>query len=100
METGSAPPSTTIVETAPSVRLVSARSQRPRSMYDLTLKELEEHVDQLGAPRYRARQIYNWLYSQLVSEYDSMNNVPAELRQKLSADLPIAVMTPIREIAT
>src|SRR5262245_66519081 len=89
-------------QTAPTkpVRLTSSRAQRPKSIYDFTLSDLETQLEGVGAPRYRARQLYNWLYSQLVPSYDVMNNLPGQLRQQLGAELPIAVMTPIREIAT
>jgi 23S rRNA (adenine2503-C2)-methyltransferase len=66
----------------------------------LTLTELEAQVEQLEAPRYRARQIYNWLYSQFARDYDAMTNVPVAMRQTLASELPISVMTPIREVAT
>jgi 23S rRNA (adenine2503-C2)-methyltransferase len=100
METETSSPPITPIETATTVRLVTPRAQRPRSLYDLTITELEAQVVQLGAPSYRARQIYNWLYSQFAHDYDAMTNVPVALRQILAKELPIAVMTPIREVAT
>jgi 23S rRNA (adenine2503-C2)-methyltransferase len=95
METGA---STTATDR--SVRLATSRAERPRSIYDLTLGELETRLEQLGAPRYRARQLYNWLYSRLENDYAAMTNLPASLREALAPEMPVSVMTPIREIAT
>jgi 23S rRNA (adenine2503-C2)-methyltransferase len=75
-----------------------ARSERPRSLYDLTLPELEEQVRAAGAPAYRARQIYSWLYRHLVDDYAAMTNVPADLRATLAASLPLAPLAPVREV--
>ena len=75
-----------------------ARSERPRSLYDLTLPELEEQVRAAGAPAYRARQIYSWLYRHLVDDYAAMTNVPADLRAALAASLPLAPLAPVREV--
>jgi 23S rRNA (adenine2503-C2)-methyltransferase len=83
-----------------TIRLATPRAERPRSIYDLTLAELESRFEALGTPRYRARQLYNWLYSRLENDYSAMTNLPAALRESLASDLPISVMTPIREVAT
>src|SRR5947209_4600956 len=80
--------------------LALPRRSRPFGLYDLTLPELEEKVVDLGQPKYRAKQIYEWSYARLAENYDAMTNLPAELRDKLAEALPIALLTPVREIAT
>jgi 23S rRNA (adenine2503-C2)-methyltransferase len=100
METGTPSTAISISPEAKPVRLATSRTDRPRSIYDLTVEELEGLMEQLGAPRYRARQIYTWLYAQFAPAYDAMSNVPVALRQSLAEQLPITIMTPIREIAT
>ncbi|MFL5758214.1 MAG: 23S rRNA (adenine(2503)-C(2))-methyltransferase RlmN [Thermomicrobiales bacterium] len=98
MEIGTTSRPTSPIESAKTVRLATPRAQRPKSVYDVTLYELEARFEQLGAPRYRARQLYNWLYGQLARDYDTMTNLPSSLRQTLADELPIVVMAPIREI--
>ncbi len=68
-----------------------------QSLYDLSLSELEGRVEALGAPRYRARQLWEWLYRHVVGSYDEMTNVPAALRSQLAAELPFPEMTTVRE---
>ncbi|HLF80803.1 MAG TPA: hypothetical protein VI410_03475, partial [Anaerolineales bacterium] len=57
-------------------------SDRPL-VYDLTLEELEAWAAALGQPAYRSRQIWEWLYSNLVQTPEQMTNLPAGLRQRL-----------------
>ncbi|MFN7831454.1 MAG: 23S rRNA (adenine(2503)-C(2))-methyltransferase RlmN [Bacteroidota bacterium] len=50
----------------------------------LTLPETERLFAEWGEPRFRARQLYEWLWSKCVTDYDSMSNLSKSLRGKLS----------------
>lgn len=69
------------------------------SLYDLSLTELEAHVEALGAPKYRARQVWEWAYRHLAGSYDEMVNVPAGLRRQLGEALPFPALTVVTELA-
>jgi 23S rRNA (adenine2503-C2)-methyltransferase len=43
-----------------------------------------------GKPAFRARQLAGWIYGSLASDFDSMRNLPAELRARLSREATIA----------
>ena len=49
----------------------------------LDLKELTEEFEKLGEPKFRAKQVYDWIHVKLVRDYDGMSNVPVALRNKL-----------------
>ena len=49
-----------------------------------------------GQPRYRADQIWHWLYVSLVSEIDQMRNLPAALRTQLGGQFVVTSITPVR----
>jgi 23S rRNA (adenine2503-C2)-methyltransferase len=53
-------------------------------LYDLSLNELTNLVKEWGEPTFRARQIWHWLYHQLVTDPAEMLNLPLALRQRLS----------------
>ncbi len=55
-----------------------------RSMY---LDELTEYITSLGEPRFRAKQVYEWLHKKHVKDVSEMTNISKELREKLSHDL-------------
>lgn len=54
------------------------------SIYGLLPEELEAFCKQNAQPAFRAKQIFDWLYGKLVSSFDEMKNLPAELRALLA----------------
>lgn len=57
-------------------------------LFDLTHPAVETFVEELGEPRYRADQIWEWLYLHLADSFDEMTNLPLDLRQRL-ADMAV-----------
>ena len=47
--------------------------------------EIEQEMQRLGEPKYRAGQIFDWL-SRGVRDFDQMSNLPKGLREKLKAE--------------
>ena len=68
------------------------------SIYDVSLPELQARVEAAGQPKYRAMQVWAWVYKHLVGSYDEMSNVPATLRHRLASDLPFPAQEAIREL--
>ena len=56
----------------------------------MKLEELENLMQELGATKFRARQIHNWIYSKSVSSIDEMTNLSLNFREQLKE---IAVVT-------
>jgi 23S rRNA (adenine2503-C2)-methyltransferase len=50
----------------------------------MTLPELENFVAELGWEKYRARQIFKWLYNKQVDDFSKMSDIPKDYREKLS----------------
>ena len=59
---------------------------------ELNIKETEALLLKLGEPKYRARQIYEWLHKKHVTSFDEMRNIPKSLREKLESEYRITVM--------
>ncbi|MGN0573021.1 MAG: 23S rRNA (adenine(2503)-C(2))-methyltransferase RlmN [Acutalibacteraceae bacterium] len=55
----------------------------------MTLEELTAEFDGLKIPKFRAKQVYEWLHKHLAADYDGMTNLPKALRTKLSEKFPI-----------
>lgn len=49
----------------------------------LSLKEIEKITDALGATKFRARQIHNWIYLKSVREIDEMTDLSIKFRDEL-----------------
>ena len=59
----------------------------------MKLEELENLMSGLGATRFRAKQIHNWIYTKSVSSIEEMTNLSKDFREKLSE---IASVTDIK----
>jgi len=70
------------------------------SLYDLSLPELEARVVALGAPAYRARQVWHWAYTRLAASYEEMGNLPHALRARLAETLPFPDARVVRTAAS
>ena len=66
------------------------------NLKDLQLNEMEKLLQDLGEPKFRAKQIFAWLYKG-VDSFEEMTNVPASLKQKLAeAGVDLGVLKPIK----
>ena len=54
-----------------------------KNIKDYNLEELKEELVSLGEKKFRAEQIFKWLYVDKVKEFDEMTNLSIELREKL-----------------
>ena len=55
----------------------------------LPLDQLEAFVASIGEPKYRAKQIFTWLYKQRVSSFDAMTTLSQRLREQLTREAAI-----------
>ena len=55
------------------------------------LEELQEIVENLGEKKYRAEQIFNWIYKENVTSFDDMANLPLSLREKLKENYDLHI---------
>ncbi|MDD3570724.1 MAG: 23S rRNA (adenine(2503)-C(2))-methyltransferase RlmN, partial [Lachnospiraceae bacterium] len=56
----------------------------------MTFTELETVIKEIGEPKFRTKQVYDWLHSKLVTEFDDMTNLSKSLREKLSENYKIS----------
>ncbi len=70
-----------------------ARSRMDKTdLGELNFIEMEDLLMSLGEPKFRARQLYEWLHVKHVTSFDEMLNIPKALREKLDAKYRITVM--------
>jgi 23S rRNA (adenine2503-C2)-methyltransferase len=55
-----------------------------RNLYDISPDALVEELRGQGLPVFRSKQILHWLYTDLVTDFQSMTNVPLDLRRRLA----------------
>ena len=56
------------------------------NLLNLTLPELENWLQtELGERKFRAMQIWQWLWQRMVRDFESMTNISKDCREKLTA---------------
>lgn len=68
-----------------------------KNIKNYTLEELQAIVQNLGEKKYRAEQIFNWIYKENVVSFDEMTNLPAEFREKLKAEFDLHIFKIIKK---
>lgn len=69
------------------------KDTRPRHLSELERPALEAALADLGQPRFRARQIFQWIYRRGVTDLNAMTDLPQDLRAALAGELTLA--TPV-----
>ena len=63
-----------------------------KSIYDLTQEQMIDEFITLGEKKFRAVQVFEWIYRQHVYQFDCMNNLSLALREKLSQTYSIELL--------
>ncbi|MDN4073491.1 23S rRNA (adenine(2503)-C(2))-methyltransferase RlmN [Fictibacillus terranigra] len=78
---------------------LSEKQQNPAimpSIFSLELTDLENWLSDIKEPKFRASQVYDWLYEKRVTSYEEMSNLPKGLRDKMKETYHIE---PMKELA-
>ena len=65
------------------------------NLRDLTLKEMEELIVSMGEPKFRAKQVFGWIYKGK-TDFREMTNLPEVFRQKLKETAYIGAVEPLK----
>lgn len=68
------------------------KQENKPSIYSLQLHELEQWLKEQGEPKFRAGQIYDWLYKKRAISFEEMSNISKGLREKLSNSFGITTL--------
>ena len=60
-----------------------------KSIYNMTLKELEDYFISINEKKFKAKQVYDWLYIKRVDSFLLMSNLKKDLIEKLNIDYNI-----------
>src|SRR5690349_171799 len=74
------------------------RGKPPQHLADLTPDERKAHLEALGLPGFRAKQVSTHYFSRLVDDPAEMTDLPAAQRDELVAGLLPDLMTPLRTL--
>ena len=64
-----------------------------KDIYGMTHEDLEQYFLALGEKKFKATQIYEWLYEKRVTSFDEMSNVKKDVITKLKEDFYFGTLT-------
>ena len=66
----------------------------------MNINELEDLLKELGEPKFRAKQIFDWLHAKQVDNFEEMTNLSKGLREKLSETASINGVEIVRKLVS
>lgn len=69
-----------------------------KNIKDYNLEELQNELINMGEKKFRAEQIFKWLYVDEVNSFDKMTNLSLELREKLKENFDICNFKILRKL--
>ena len=54
-----------------------------KSIFEVAAKQMSDAFEEIGERPFRAKQVYEWLYTKDVHDFDEMTNLSKDLRAKL-----------------
>lgn len=65
------------------------------SIYDLEYEQLNDYFINNNFPKYRTKQLFEWLYQHRITSFDMITNMPKNLIEKLKSDF---ILSPLKEL--
>lgn len=66
----------------------------------MTIEELEAFLAELGEPKFRGKQLFDWLHAKQVDSFSEMTNLSKALRQKLEEKAEIRGVSIVRRLVS
>ena len=63
-----------------------------KNIRHLSLPEMEEYFTSIGDKKFRAKQVYEWIWQKQAHDFAAMTNLSKELRHKLSTDFTLPAL--------
>ncbi|MBL7722535.1 MAG: 23S rRNA (adenine(2503)-C(2))-methyltransferase RlmN [Chitinophagaceae bacterium] len=64
-----------------------------KNIRHLSLAEIEQYFEELGEKKFRAKQVYEWLWQKHAMSFADMTNLSKDLRQKLGETFTLPALT-------
>lgn len=64
-----------------------------KNIRQLNLSELEQYFEEIGEKKFRAKQVYEWLWLRGAGSFEAMSNLSKELRQRLTEHFTLPTLS-------
>ncbi len=76
--------------------LLQGSSVNKMDIKSLNLTELTEYLVSYNIPKFRAKQLYDWMHVKLVEDMDMMINIPKELKNHILTECEYVSLKPVK----
>lgn len=66
---------------------------KKQNIRHLSLEALQDYFEQSGDKKFRAKQVYEWIWQKHAHSFEAMTNLSKELRTKLASDFDLPALT-------
>jgi 23S rRNA (adenine2503-C2)-methyltransferase len=70
-----------------------AKQGSDKNIRHLSKEDIEQYFESIGEKKFRANQVYEWLWLKPVQSFDEMTNISKDLRQKLKEEFTLPGLT-------
>ncbi|MBN2209053.1 MAG: 23S rRNA (adenine(2503)-C(2))-methyltransferase RlmN [Candidatus Coatesbacteria bacterium] len=71
-----------------------------QDILDLLVQELDALFADWGEPRFRSRQVFEWIHAKSAASFGQMTNLPAALRRRLGEEFELRAPTVVNTLAS
>lgn len=64
-----------------------------QNIRELDLTAIEQYIERIGEKKFRAKQVYEWIWTKQAMSFADMTNLSKELRQRLGDDFTLPALT-------
>ncbi|MBZ5859484.1 23S rRNA (adenine(2503)-C(2))-methyltransferase RlmN [Flavihumibacter profundi] len=64
-----------------------------KNIRQLSKEELEQYFEEIGEKKFRAKQVYEWLWAKQAQRFEDMTNLSKELRTRLAEHFTLPALT-------
>ena len=68
-----------------------------KNIKDFDLEELKIELENIGEKKFRAEQIFKWIYQEKVTSFNEMTNLSIELREKLNNNYTLGIFKVLKK---
>lgn len=64
-----------------------------KNVYGIKRADLEEYFLSIGEKKFKALQVFEWLYDKRVTDFSEMTNIKKEIQERLNTDFTMSMIT-------
>ncbi|MGM9835026.1 MAG: 23S rRNA (adenine(2503)-C(2))-methyltransferase RlmN [Bacilli bacterium] len=68
-----------------------------KNIYGIKRSDLESYFESIGEKKFKALQVFEWLYEKRVSSFDEMTNIKSEVKEQLKKDFSMDMIEIVRK---